>query len=342
MALPLQRAAFSLLALVGSAISQPTVAQQNATSVSNRLVHQFPAGVWIENLAVRSNGNLLLTTLTPNASVYEVVNPASANPSTELRFTTASVDSFFGISELSTDQFAILGGNHTPTAGTPGQWAVWTGNFAGGSTLAPAQPQQFTAKVPDAVLLNGASAVPGNPDVVLAADSSKGAVFRVNVRTKKVDVTQDLPEMKPSSGTTYSIGINGLRVRGNYLYFTNSATHTLYRIMVNPADGSTASGAKVETVQVLDASFADDFDFGPAGGSTAWVATNFDNSIIAVAPGGEARVAAGGTDSPVIPSDTSCRFGRTAADANVLYVTTAGKGTEGAKVVAIEVGAGIR
>ncbi|KAG5981726.1 hypothetical protein E4U55_002623 [Claviceps digitariae] len=331
MSMSVQRATVSLLALVGSAASL-SITPQSGTS---RLVHQFPAGVWVENLAVRPNGNLLLTTLTPNASVYEVVNPASKDASTELRFTTASVDSFFGISELSVDQFAILGGNHTPTAGTPGQWAVWTANYAG-SKLATAQPQ-LAVNVPDAVLLNGASSVLGSPDVVLAADSTKGVVFRVNVRTKKVDVTQDLSEMKPSSGTTYSIGINGLRMRANYLYFTNSATHALYRIMVN-LDGSTAPGAKVETVKVLDASFADDFDFGPAAGSTAWVATNFDNSIIAVAPGGQARVAAGGPNSPVIPSDTSCRFGRTVADASVLYVTTAGRGSEGAKVVAIDVG----
>ncbi|KAG6009332.1 hypothetical protein E4U21_002640 [Claviceps maximensis] len=330
----LQKAAMLLLALVSIAISHPAT---TARSVSNdRLIHQFPAEVWIENLAVRPNGNLLLTTLAPTASVYEIVRPASENPSTRLLFTTPSVDSFFGISELSPDHFAILGGNHTPTAGIPGQWAVWTANFAGSSTSASVQPQ-LAVTLPSAVLLNGASSVPGSPDVVLAADSSKGVVFRVNVRTKRVDVVQDLREMKPKSGTTYPIGINGLRMRANYLYFTNSATHTLYRIMVNP-DGSTAPGAKVETVQVLDASFADDFDFGPALASTAWVVTSLDNSVLAVSLGGQVRVAAGGPDSSVIPSDTSCRFGRTAADANVLYVTTAGRGSEGAKVVAIDVG----
>ncbi|KAG5913076.1 hypothetical protein E4U42_001506 [Claviceps africana] len=321
--------AIALLALAGCVSSQPVAAQ-------SRLIHQFPPGVWVENLAVRPNGNLLLTTLVPNASIYEVVNPAGPAPSTQLRFTIPSVNSLFGIAELSPDRFAVLAGNHTPTAGLPGQWAVHTATWGG---VKPPTKASRAAVLPDAVLLNGAAPLPGNPDVVLAADSTVGVVFRVNVRTGRVDLVLDLPEMKPVGGTTYSIGINGLRVRDASLYFTNSATHALYRVGIN-TDGSIAQGARVETVKVLDASFADDFDLGPALGSTAWVATNMDSSVVAVAPGGQARVAAGGVDSPVIPSDTSCRFGRTVADANVLYVTTAGKGGEGAKVVAINVGTG--
>ncbi|KAG5939756.1 hypothetical protein E4U53_007744 [Claviceps sorghi] len=327
MAASLPRAVLSLLALAGSAASQH--------AAPGRLVHQFPPGVWVENLAVRPNGNLLLTTLAPNASVYEVVGPATGNPSAELRFTNPSVDSFFGIAELEPDRFAILGGNHTPTAGTPGQWAVFTADLAAGD----APTDSPAAALPAAVLLNGAAAVPGSPDLVLAADSTRGVVFRVNVRTRRVDVTQDLPEMKPASGTAYPIGINGLRIHAASLYFTNSATHTLYRVGVNP-DGSTAPGARVETVSVLNASFADDFALGPAPASEAWVATNSEGSVIQVDPGGRSRLAAGGVDSPDIPSDTSCRFGRTPADANVLYVTTAGSGSEGARVVAVNVGAG--
>lgn len=326
MATSLRVAAATLLALVGGVISQPV------TQPPHRLIHQFPENVWIENIAVRHNGNLLLTTLTPNASLYEVINPASKNPSTELRFTETSVDSFFGIAELSPDKFAILGGNHTPTAGLPGQWSVWTVDFARHNGIKP----QLAATLPDAVLLNGASPVPGFPDFILAADSTRGVVFRVNVRTHKVDITQDLPEMKPRSDTAISIGINGLRIRGNHLYFTNSATHAFYRIKVNK-DGTTVNGAKVETVSVIDASFADDFAFGPGLDSTAWVVTNSDDSIVAVHSNGQSQEVAGGVGSPIIPSDTSCRFGRTLADASMLYVTTAGTGSAGGKVEAIDV-----
>ncbi|KAG5919283.1 hypothetical protein E4U61_001005 [Claviceps capensis] len=347
-----------LLSLLGSAISR----HHPAPILPDRLIHQFPPGIWIENLAVRSNGNLLLTTLTPNASVYEVVNPSRQNPSTELRFTTTSVDSFFGIAELQPDIFAVLGGNHTPTAGKKGEWGVWLANFtntntntgndndndkSNSSTIEP----RLAVKLPEAVLLNGASAVPGKPHLVMAADSARGLVYRVNVDTGKVDITQNLEKMKPvphtdkGNSTKYSIGINGVRVRNKHLYFTNSATRGFYRVQVK-SDGSSSPSAfktMVETMTVLNASFADDFDIGPGTQDTAWVVTNYNNSIMSVTTGGDATLAAGGTNSPVIPSDTSCRFGRTAADDHVLYATTAGnpgKDAEGGKVVAFTVGRG--
>ncbi|KAG5957536.1 hypothetical protein E4U58_005896 [Claviceps cyperi] len=347
-----QRTTPLLLSLLGSAASR----HHPAPMLPDRLIHQFPPGIWIENLAVRSNGNLLLTTLTPNASVYEVVNPSSESPSTELRFTTASVDSFFGIAELQPDIFALLGGNHTLTAGKRGEWGVWLADFTSTGTgndksnSATIEPR-LAVKLPEAVLLNGASAVPGKPHLVMAADSAQGLVYRINVDTGKVDITQDLDKMKPVShtdkgnSTKYSIGINGVRIRNKHMYFTNSATHGFYRIQVR-SDGSSSPSAfqtMVETMTILDASFADDFDIGPGAQNTAWVVTNYNNSIMSVSTGGDASLAAGGADSPVIPSDTSCRFGRTAADDHVLYATTAGKlgkDAEGGKVVAFTVGRG--
>ncbi|KAG6045747.1 hypothetical protein E4U39_001983 [Claviceps sp. Clav50 group G5] len=350
-----QRTTLLLLSLLGSATSR----HHPAPVLPDRLIHQFPPGIWIENLAVRSNGNLLLTTLTPNASVYEVVNPSSENPSTELRFTTTSIDSFFGIAELQPDIFAVLGGNHTSTAGKKGEWGVWLANFTGTGTgndksnsATIAIEPRLAVRLPEAVLLNGASAVPGKPHLVMAADSAQGLVYRINVDTGKVDITQNLDKMKPmphtdkgNNSTRNSIGINGVRVRNKHLYFTNSATHGFYRVQVR-SDGSSSPSAfktMVETMTILDASFADDFDIGPGAQNTAWVVTNYDNSIMAVSTGGDAYVAVGGTNSPVIPSDTSCRFGRTPADDHVLYATTAGKpgkDAEGGKVVAFTVGHG--
>ncbi|KAG6321711.1 hypothetical protein E4U22_001522 [Claviceps purpurea] len=347
-----QRTTLLLLSLLGSATSR----RRPAPILPDRLVHQFPPGIWIENLAVRKNGNLLLTTLTPNASVYEVVNPSSENPSAELRFTITSVDSFFGIAEIRPDIFAVIGGNHTSTAGKKGEWGVWLANFTKSNTnndksnSATIEPR-LAVKLPDAVLLNGASAVPGKPNLVMAADSARGLVYRINVNTGKIDITQNLvkmksvPETDKDNSTNYSIGINGVRVRKKHLYFTNSATHGFYRVQVR-SDGSSSPSAfrtMVETMTVLNELFADDFDLGPGSQDTAWVVSNYNNSIMSVTTGGISTLAAGGTNSPVIPSVTSCRFGRTAADDHVLYATTAGKrgkDAEGGKVVAFTVGRG--
>lgn len=322
----------SLLLLSSTAYAAPSTPDgQTPIQLPHRLVTQFPVGTWIENLAVRSNGNLLLTSLTPNASVYEVSSPDSKHPHVKILFTLDSVSSLLGINEVSNDKFAILAGNFTEKGGIKGTWGVWTADF----TQTSAPKPKFVTALPDGLLPNGLAVVPGYQDLALISDSTNGLVYRVNLDTNTVQVSQDFPEMKPNSSNSLPIGINGLHIHKGYLYFTNLATHTFFKIKVNQ-DGTTAGGAKVEAVTVVSSTQLDDFIFGPDNEDTAWLATNADNSVVAVNSKGKTQVVAGGKGSDAVPADTACQFGRNKGDGRVLYVSTGGGKSEGGKVEAID------
>ncbi|OAR00848.1 hypothetical protein LLEC1_07267 [Akanthomyces lecanii] len=293
-----------LLSAIPSATSSATPNRgDNSTSsaeLSNRLIVELP-GTWLENIAVRPNGNLLLTTLSPNATLYEVSKLDSDKPTIDRVFTADSVTAFLGISEIGVDKYAIAAGNLTEdVTGIEGSWGVWTVDFASSCGPKPQKP----IPIPSAKFLNGLSSVPGHDDLALVADSATGVAYHVNITSGEAKISQDFDEMKAAPGGALPIGLNGLHMRKGHLYFTNLSTHTFFRVKAN-SDGTTADGAKVETVAKIASQGLDDFIFGPGEEDTAWLATNADGSLVATSLAGEQRV-----------------FGRSAADGKVLYVAT--------------------
>ena len=118
-----------------------------------------------------------------------------------------------------------------------------------------------------------------------------------------------------------TLGINGLKLHGSTLYFTNSAEKLLAKIEINP-DGIAAGKAIVVARSPTGATF-DDFALDWRG--DAFLATGPGNSIEEVGRDGEPQVIiAGIVNSMEIAKPTSAQFGRTAADREVLYVTTGG------------------
>lgn len=311
--------------------------KQPAIQLPHHVAVQTPPGMWFENIAVRPNGKLLLTTLAPNASIYEVSNPAVPGKAQLARLVTVpGITSLVGITETSPDTYAFIGGNFTATGGVKGSWSIWTANFHKNCD----QPEvKVVAHLPDALLPNGATTVLGNKDLILVADSFNGLVYHVNLATGQSEVSQDFTEMKSGSDKPTAVGINGLHIRAGYLYWTNSVKHTFFRVKVTN-DGHTAPDAHVETVAVLNTTFLDDFSFGPGHEDIAWVASNTDNTLLAVNRHGKSMVVAGGTDSFTVAKSTACQFGRTKDDKKILYVTTGGQTingvTEGAKVEVID------
>src|SRR3569833_4496316 len=65
---------------------------------------------WVENIAARANGNLLLTLIHPNASLYQVENPSSRSPTLSLAHHIEEVDGLLGITVSSSVLFFVLGG----------------------------------------------------------------------------------------------------------------------------------------------------------------------------------------------------------------------------------------
>ncbi|KAH8900324.1 hypothetical protein GQ53DRAFT_634223 [Thozetella sp. PMI_491] len=330
-----------LLSLFGTCVSG-VKASPSGLPLPTRLVQQLPLGVWIENLWVRSNGDILISTMSPNASLYLVSNPAAATSSLYLLHTFESMDGILGAIETKPDTFVVAGGKFAEL-GKPlnGTAAVWELDFH-----LPSKPvAREVAAMPDAVFLNGVQAVPDSTTTVLVVDSSLGLVWRLDTLTGRYDVAIQDPAMAVVPGSFLEIGINGIKVHNGYLYWTNSFQSTIYRLRIT-ADGYPSPGAVAEVVGKADTSFLDDLAIGPMGKEIIWSVSNLDDMLVALDPkkNQTAVVVDGSPTQLTVAGGTACQFGRGPTDKEILYVVTSGalgspvNGTitEGAKVVAVD------
>lgn len=101
-----------------------------------RNVAVFPNGTWVENIAVRWNGHLLVTLLN-RPEVWEV-EPLSGH--SELVYSFPEATGTLGIAEIEHDIFAVNVGNSTlPATGVPELGAY------GPSTTMPVDQQRLQA-----------------------------------------------------------------------------------------------------------------------------------------------------------------------------------------------------
>ncbi|KAJ2978962.1 hypothetical protein NQ176_g3524 [Zarea fungicola] len=297
------------------------------------MVYQFPNGTQLENIAVRANGNLLITRLDV-PEIYEV-NPLSPSVEAKLLHYFPGYLSVLGITELTSDHFAIITGNltGTPLTGVPKSFSIWTLYIKNGQyKFAKA------ANIPDAILLNGLSTLNAETGMVLASDSTSGVIFRIDTRSGKSDIVLSDQSFKPVPGAPLPIGINGIRTLNGYVYYTNSFAATFNRVQINTA-GEAIGGYENIAQGVL----SDDFAIRP---NVAYVAGPLIDAITKInLPGGQTSVFAGNRYSTLVAGATSAQFGRSSRDENVLYVITNGGDlspvngtfTEGGKIVAFNI-----
>lgn len=179
--------------------------------------------------------------------------------------------------------------------------------------------------IPQAGLLNGITTL--NRRTVLAADSFRGLVWAIDVLTGASRILLSDPLMAPlapplsNPPADNATGIDGIKIRGHTLYFTNFAQAILAKIDIHP-DGSARGAAQVVAHAPPGMSY-DDFVFDARGDT--FLATGRGNSIDEVGRAGRPQViVAGDINSTTIAEPTAAQFGRTLADRKVLYVTTAG------------------
>ncbi|KAI1453108.1 hypothetical protein F4805DRAFT_444733 [Annulohypoxylon moriforme] len=331
--------ASSLLALAGS-VSFTSATPLLAPRASNQTlpaetIFQFnKTGTWFENLSVRPNGDLVLTTLAPSAQLWTLKAPYSAHPQISLVHTFEDgKPGLVGIAETKPDVFVMIGAEFRGEGdAVPGTFAIYEAAFKGENVT--------TRKVidfPEAKLANGVAAVPtcGNT-VVLIGDSYAGSLWRLDTKTGKYESVMAVTQMAAPADGALPIGINGLKVHAGYVYWGNSATATIYRAKIDKK-GYPVANATVETVAALDSDFVDDFAFDEQG--MLWVATNGDNKVDIVRPDGVFETVVGGATLDTVGGDSAVAFGRTKADRNTVYVSTSGvlpgNRTEPAKIVAI-------
>jgi len=315
------------------------------SSPKHHKIYQFePAGTWAENLAVRANGNLLVTLLTA-PELWEIPPHNPSGAARVHRF--ENYTSLLGITEYAHDAFAVVHGiaNLSTGAPVPGSFAVSTVDFSvgGGQPLV-----QEAARVPEALLLNGLATLSSDPPIVLAADSSWGKVYRIDINSKTHSVALADGSMESPTGTgrAQDIGVNGIHLVGDVLYFTNTIARTLNKVRL--ANNGSATG---NFTLVANLGFqADDFTLAPGGRSVvsgggdgggafrggpaapaAYVAGNSNNTLFELRRDGVVKPILGAPNETVLQKPTAVQFGRTPQDRETLYVVD-GTG----QVVAVE------
>lgn len=302
-----------------------TIASASLTgvlAVAVREVASFPTGVWLENLAVRSNGDLLATRIDKGEVIS--INPRTGAQHVVLSFPHTL--SALGIAEVSPDVFAVATGNYSTSTGTtPGSYSIWT------LDLRRYAKAEQVADVPDAGVLNGVARLDDRR--VLAADSINGVVYEIDLRTGSSRVVLSGPAYKAPPPPAYQLGVNGIHVHRGALYFTNTGAGTLSRVPLR--------GGKAE-VLVEGLEIPDDFTLTASG--DAFLTVNVVRSVVHLAlPSGNRTQVAGGPDSTDFGTPTAAQFGRTRADRKTLYVVTggvrdgAGNALSPAKVLAVDV-----
>lgn len=296
----------------------------------------------VENLAVRRNGQILITTAAPAAQLYQI-DPCNIHPPILIE-NFPTVKGAFGVTELYLDIFYVATGNFSvqTLSGVPGSFVVFEVNMrpfrvgANGKITHKAAVRKV-AEIPHAGLLNGMTSMydlhsPGtrkawkgktqsDRDFVLVADSLRFLVWHVSVSTGVVTIAAQDATMKPAADSKVPTAISGIKLRKNYLYYTNTATSKFYRLPIGKIF-TVPAGAQAE---LLASNLpGDDFVLDAAGfayvGGQAGVINFIDPSK------GTVRPIAGtlGSNSSALVGPTAVQFGRTASDRNSIYVTTDG------------------
>ncbi|KAE8415037.1 hypothetical protein BDV36DRAFT_298450 [Aspergillus pseudocaelatus] len=290
------------------------------TSLSPRLrdVYQFPNGTWLENIAVRSNGNVLVTAFN-KAQLWEI-NPFNGTNSRHARLIHQFQypGTLTGITEIDQDVFVTIASNSLCKV-----------------DLRMPEPvvNSINITIP-AGTLNGMATL--NDSSLAISDSSLGLIWRVDIERGIYDIMIRDNTTATSTALGPRLGVNGIRVLDGYLYYVNSPQRSFYRVRL---DESGRISGQPETV--AQGVLADDFAVTSSG---AYLAGLTDNVITNVSPNGKAHVVAGGRNSTAVMTATSAAVGRTKLDGNVLYITTGGETLEpvnntdhkGGKVVALK------
>ncbi|KAG9232599.1 hypothetical protein BJ875DRAFT_73527 [Amylocarpus encephaloides] len=304
-----------LLALP-AALPSP-VTPREVTNPAIRKVYTFGINRFTENMAVRCNSRLLLTSM--SVPTLFQVNPLLASPDASILYTFPNASGLMGITETTTDDVFAL---------TTGTWDLANTRAEFGSLniytidLRPSTPTvKHIANILNSTIFNGITSVPGNRKLILAADSALGAVWKVNLSTGAYDIAFSDPLFAPiSQNQGQNLGINGLLAKGSYLYFTNSAQGLYGRVPIS------SSGAKNGPVQILsNPTMGIVFDDFPIDGSgNAWIASH-PSQVVKVRNGGAQKVL---TNATALLNPTSARFGRgSARQLRTLYITNGGEFT---------------
>ena len=293
---------------------------ENATRAKLTTIAYFPEQFFLENLAVRADGSILVTVLNHKQLWYV---PA---PATELPVDPVLVHTFeslaMGIVEAEADVFYVC--TFGPATVERVDMRMW-------SPGAPANVSRVLTFDPSGAVLNGCCLIA--PHVLLVADSVAGQIWRVGLAedgltaTARVWLRHDSMAFDPDNPLNPQPGVNGVRYnsRTNRLYYTSTTRKLFMRVPVDPRTHEPAG----EPEFVAGGTMADDFCIDE-NADMAYVTTHRENTIdrVPLRPGqhGVGRnIVAGETFTAQLVGPSSAAWGRGPNNyGRLLYVTTDG------------------
>ena len=338
---PDMRVCAHLLALIYLVTNLATseAASRDALPLPLRDIHHFPLLTYLQDIAVASNGDLYMTTVFPDATIYSVSDTTSSTPSASVVHKFEDINATTGIIETQPGIFNLLAGKQGAVGvGFHGTFGVFELDTRHGEPVITE-----LVHLSNAGLIVGVIPTPSMPEVLLVSDSTLGKVWRVDTAARKYEEVLHDVSMEPPPWAALPFGIGGVQFHKGYLYFVVSFEALIYRIRFTE-DGYPVPGADIELVVAVRSIYIDNFVIGPGDGDIIWAATNADNKLFAITPDGNVTVVAGAPDETTIEGDVAGAFGRVPGDTNTLYLVTSGglvnpiNGTvfEGGKVVALD------
>jgi len=301
-----------------------------STPTRIRSIADFPENYFLENLAVRRDGSIVVTALN-RGEVWCVPAPTGIQPGEPVLVATLE-QLAMGIVETEPDVFVVC---------TLGDATLQRLDFRGWRPGDPVKRSRILTFEPAHAGLNGCCLIA--PDVVLIADCVDGLIWRVDLASGGGSATATPWLRHESMAGSYTDpfapvqlspdvqipmpGVNGVRYApdSGQLYYTCSAEQLFMRVAVDPDSHQPAGDPELvaEGIHAMD-DFCLDVNAG-----VAYITTHIDNSIHRVpldpAAGANHSIVAGEPFADPLVGPSSIVWGRRPGDhGRVAYVTTDG------------------
>ena len=308
----------AVFASVITGISASPITPNTSSQSRVRQLVELP-GVFVENLAVRPNGNLILNTIS-QGQIYSL-DPSQKNPEAHVVASIEGVNALTGITPVGKDVYAVAGSNlDTDTAQFHnGSMKIALVNFEKcGKSAGETASVKVMIEGTDIGPVNGLTTLPRHQHIVLGADSTRGKIVRIDtVKRTAEDIFQD-DLLVPVPDPSFPLGVNGIKIFKNHLYFTNTARRIFGRVKIDQFGNKVGNVEIIAQLPAGSAAAPDDFTMDKHG--NAYVAF-WTNSLVKITPDGERVTILEG----VLASPTSSAFSK---DGRSVYVGTAGRGSE--------------